>query len=323
MAEIKNLHELPRFRDGTSYLYLEHSIIERSSASLSVFKEEGRLDVAVAALSVLMLGPGTRITHAAMKILAECGTTVLWLGEEGCRFYASGTGETRSARRLYRQARAWARPSEHLEVVKRLYMIRFDDPIQGEKSVEELRGMEGLRVKQAYWKASKETGVEWKGRNYTPGNWETADPINRALSAGAAFLYGISHAAIVSAGYSPALGFIHTGKQLSFVYDIADLYKTDILIPNAFNTVALDSTNIERRIRHNLRKIVRDTGLLKRIVDDINRLFVGLGFKSDDEEKEETNWNQEGSTPGNLWGPDYEAKGGQNYGDSIDGSDDS
>ncbi len=321
MPEITNLHELPRFRDGTSYLYLEHAVIERTSGSLSVYKEEGRLDLPAATLGVLLLGPGTRITHAAIKILAECGATVLWLGEEGCRFYASGIGETRSARRLYRQARAWARPSERLEVVKRLYISRFDEPVEGEKSVEELRGMEGIRVKQAYFEASKESGVEWKGRNYRPGNWEAADPVNRALSAGAAFLYGICHAAIVSAGYSPALGFIHTGKQLSFVYDIADLYKTDILIPNAFKTVALDQTNVERRIRQNLRKIVRERGLLKRIVDDINRLFVGLGFKSDDEEKEEANWNQEGGVPGNLWGPDSELKGGKNYGEGIDGGD--
>jgi len=234
MPEIRNLHELPRFRDGISYLYVERAVVEREAASIVVYKREGAFRVPAAALGVLLLGPGTRITHAAVRALAECGVTVLWVGEEGGRFYAAGLGETRSARRLYRQVRAWVRPRERLEVIKRLYRFRFDEELSEDLSLEELRGREGARVREAYARASRETGIPWRGRNYDRGCWEKADAVNRALSAGAAFLYGLCHAAIVSAGYSPALGFIHVGKQLSFVYDVADLYRTKVLVPAAF-----------------------------------------------------------------------------------------
>jgi len=323
MPEIRNLHELPRFRDGISYLYVERAVVEREAASIVVYKREGAFRVPAAALGVLLLGPGTRITHAAVRALAECGVTVLWVGEEGGRFYAAGLGETRSARRLYRQVRAWVRPRERLEVIKRLYRFRFDEELSEDLSLEELRGREGARVREAYARASRETGIPWRGRNYDRGCWEKADAVNRALSAGAAFLYGLCHAAIVSAGYSPALGFIHVGKQLSFVYDVADLYRTKVLVPAAFRTVAKSEENVERRIRHRLRDQVRESGMLKRIVDDLNRLFVGLGFRSPDEEAEEAFWAEDPAAPGAIWSPEGEVPAGVNYGGPEHGGNDS
>ena len=325
MPEITNLHELPRFRDGISYLYVEHAVVEREASSIAVYRREGAFQIPAAALGVLLLGPGTRITHAAIRALSECGVTVLWVGEEAGRFYATGIGETRSARRLYRQVRAWARPRERLEVVKRLYRFRFDEKLSEDLTIEELRGREGVRVREAYARASRETGVPWKGRNYRRGAWEDADAVNRALSAGAAFLYGLCHAAIVSAGYSPALGFIHVGKQLSFVYDVADLYKTRVLIPAAFRTVAESEEGVERRIRYRLRDTVRESEMLKCIVDDINRLFVGLGFKAlNKEEEEESVWAEDPAAPGRLWDPDGEVPSGLNYAqEDTSGGDDS
>jgi len=208
----RNLKELPKFRDGLSYLYVEHAVIEQEARAIALYDEEGVTLVPAAALGVLMLGPGTRITHAAIRALAENGCTVLWVGEGFGRFYASGMGETRSAARLLRQARAWADRSSRIEVVKRLYRFRFDTPPPEGLTIGQLRGLEGVRVREQYARWSRETGVAWKGRSYDRSRWDSSDPVNRALSAGAACLYGLCHAAIVSAGYSPALGFIHTGE---------------------------------------------------------------------------------------------------------------
>ena len=132
-----------------------------------------------------------------------------------------------------------------------MYRFRFNENIPPIISLESIRGMEGLRVRRAYSEASDKYGVEWKGRNYDQNNWNNGDPINRALSAANACLYGVCHAGIVSAGYSAGLGFVHTGKMLSFVYDIADLYKTETTIPVAFQVTAEHSNDkdLERFIR--------------------------------------------------------------------------
>jgi CRISPR-associated protein Cas1 len=140
-------------------------------------------------------------------------------------------------------------------------------------SLPQIRGLEGVRVREAYADASREYGVEWKGRRYDRSSWARGDPINRALSAANALLNGLCHAAIVSGGYSPALGFIHTGKQLSFVYDIADLYKVDVTIPVAFRVVGESTEGVEGRVREACRGAFRQHKLLSRILPDIDWLL--------------------------------------------------
>jgi len=138
-------------------------------------------------------------------------------------------------------------------------------------TLQQLRGKEGIRVRQAYAAASQEHGVEWRGRSYNRGNWSAADPVNRALSAANSCLYGLCHAAILAAGYSPGLGFVHTGKQLSFVYDVADLYKARITIPVAFREAAASAENLEPRVRRACRDVFRAERLVERILPDIAR----------------------------------------------------
>lgn len=172
---------------------------------------------------------------------------VLWCGEEGVRVYACGMGETRSSRNLLLQVALWADPAARLRVVHRMYRMRFAEEPDPAMPLEELRGREGIRVREAYARLSRETGVAWEGRSYRSSNWRAADPVNRALSCANSCLYGVCHAAIVSAGFSPALGFIHTGKALSFVYDVADLYKVDLTIPLAFRSASEGPAQLETR----------------------------------------------------------------------------
>ncbi|MGE5595252.1 MAG: type I-E CRISPR-associated endonuclease Cas1e, partial [Hyphomicrobiales bacterium] len=228
---MKDLHSLPKVRDSLTYLYLERCRIEQEGKAVAVFDQRGMVAIPCASLNLLLLGPGTTITHAAIRALAENGCLVEWVGEGGVRLYAHSTGETRSARNLIRQATLASDPTERLTVIERMYRMRFPENVPSGLSLQQLRGREGLRVRQAYARASAETGVPWQGRFYDRRDWRRSNPINRALSTAASTLYGICHAAIVAAGYSPALGFIHTGKMLSFVYDIADLYKAELTIP--------------------------------------------------------------------------------------------
>lgn len=267
---LKDLHALPKVRDSWSYLYVEHCRVDQEAKAIAIHDATGKIPVPVAAITLLMLGPGTSVTHAAIRALAENGCLVAWTGEHGVRFYAQGLGETRSSRRLQHQALLSTNARLRLQVVQRMYRMRFAEELDDELTLEQIRGREGIRVRQAYAEAARDTGVEWRGRQYDRRNWRGADPINRALSVASSCVYGVCHAAIVSAGYSPALGFIHTGHMLSFVYDIADLYRVEITIPAAFAAVAAGEGNVDTSVRYACREAFHHDRILERIVPDIS-----------------------------------------------------
>ena len=311
---LKDLHQLPKVRDRFTYLYVEHCRIDQEAKAIAVHDAMGKTPVPCASLALLMLGPGVRITHAAILALADNGCMVAWVGEEGVRFYAVGSGATRLAGNLLRQAALATRRSTRLAVVRRMYDMRFDEPLPSDLSLQQIRGREGVRVREAYARWSERTGTPWTGRAYKRQDWKTADPINRALSAANSCLYGVCHAAIVAAGYSPALGFIHTGKQLSFVYDIADLYKTGATIPAAFEVTAESSTNLERRVRLRLRDHFAQTQLMGRIVKDIEHC---LDVPPPSEDDPGLDFDADPAMPGGLWDPDQgQVEGGHNYEES-------
>ena len=297
-----DLHLLPKVRDGLSSLYVEHARIDRYEKSVAFWDDSGCTPIPAASLSVLMLGPGTSVTHAAVQALADNNCLAIWAGEENVRYYASGTGGTRSAAPLLLQARLASDEKARMDVVKRMYQIRFTDTPSGLLTIEALRGMEGIRVRKAYARASEQSGVPWSGRFYDRLNWQDSDPVNRALSCANSCLYGVCHAAILATGYSPGIGFIHTGKQLSFVYDIADLYKVDVTIPLAFEVARDDPPHLERVVRHACRDRFRETKLLQRIVPDIQKVLdvkddLSADFAPDSDPAMPTElWKPEGET---------------------------
>lgn len=305
---LRDLRILPKVRDSWTYLYVEHARIDQENLGICIHDGNGRTHVPCASLSLLMLGPGTSVTHAAIATMAEAGCLVAWVGEQGVRFYAQGLGETRSSQNLLRQASLWADPNERMRIVRRMYEMRFDEPLPPDMTLRQIRGKEGARVRAAYARASEMFGVEWTGRRYRRDEWDATEPINRALSAANACLYGVCHAAIVALGYSPAIGFIHTGKMLSFVYDMADLYKVDLTVPVAFEEAAKGTEELESRVRHRCRDIFYEQRLLKRIVQDLETLFGAV------EEPGSSSLDEDLALPGELWDPDGNLVGGRNFG---------
>ena len=313
---LRDLHLLPKVRDSWSFLYVEHCRVDQEDKAIAIQDADGKTPVPCAVLALLMLGPGVTITHAAVRALAENGCLVMWCGEEAVRFYALGMGETRSSRNLMAQARLWAAPASRLAVVVRMYRMRFQEHVPSDLSLEQLRGREGIRVRQAYADVSRQTGVPWDGRSYRTSDWRSADPVNRALSCANSCLYGLCHAAIVSAGFSPALGFIHTGKMLSFVYDIADLYKTSVSLPAAFAAAGESDTAIETRVRKACRDTFHKERLLERIVPDISAV---LGLGQNDLDAGQALFDSQQAAPGDLWDPAVgQVAGGINRGDALD-----
>lgn len=294
---MKDLHLLPKVRDSLSYLYVEHCRVDQEGKAIALHDAKGKTPVPCANLTLLMLGPGTNITHAAVRVLAASGCLVVWSGEEGVRLYAEGLGETRSASHLLRQAWLATHPARRLLVVTRLYRMRFQETLDPDLTIQQIRGKEGARVRDAYAMCSRETGVPWEGRSYDRNDWKSADPVNRALSAANSCLYGVCHAAILSAGYSPGLGFIHTGKMLSFVYDVADLYKVEMTVPVAFSAVQEGTDDLEGRVRRTCRDIFHRERLLHRIIPDIDSAL------QISEEPAAPDYDSDDALPGGLWDP--------------------
>lgn len=302
MAGKTSLHDLPRFDDKLTYLYVEHAVIEQQDTAIAAHKADGgTIAIPAASLAVLLLGPGTTLTHAAVKSLAENNCQVLWIGEHGVRFYAHGLGGARSSRNLLRQAFLSTQETARLQVVVRMYCMRFDDQPAADITLQQLRGKEGIRVREAYAQTAREYGIEWRGRQYERSKWNAADPVNRALSAANSCLYGLCHAAILSGGYSPALGFIHTGKQLSFVYDIADLYKAEFTIPMAFRQAAAGANDLEPRVRRACRDEFRASKLVQRILPDIAKV-LDVTPSEDDGNADEFAGDE--ARPTEWWQPD-------------------
>lgn len=270
------LETLPPARERWTPLYLEHGRIEVDDASVKwIGADRTVLRLPVASLSVLMLGPGTTVTHAAMKACADSDTPVCWVGADGMRFYAFGVAPTHDNERARRQAEIACAPKRRDEVARRMFLKRFPDVNVANVAVKELRGMEGRRVKALYAEMGQKYGVSWKGRNYDANNWDVSDTINRAVSAANAALYALTTSVVCSMGYLPQLGFIHTAGTLPFVFDIADMYKPETTLPAAFETVSLDSKAKEEVVVTRLKSFIESTHLLSRMPKDIEKLLEG------------------------------------------------
>lgn len=262
---------LPQIKDRYPYIYLERGRLEVDDSSIKWLDSEGSVvRIPCATLSSILLGPGTSVTHEAIKVLAASNCLVSWVGEDAMIYYAAGQSPVSDTRKLRNQAALSSSPRKSIEVARRLFRHRFpQDELDG-KTLKEMMGLEGRRTRELYELKGKEYGVGWKGRAYTPGKFELSDTTNRILTASNAALYGIVSSAVHSLGYSPHLGFIHSGSPLPFVYDIADLYKEKLCIDLAFKMCReLGGAYDRNAVSAEFRSRVLSEKLLERIAPDI------------------------------------------------------
>lgn len=238
-----------------------------------------RMHIPVGSVVCILLEPGARISHAAVKLAATVGTLLIWIGEGGVRLYSAGQpGGARSDKLLY-QAQLALDEKLRLKVVRRMYALRFQEEPPARRSVEQLRGIEGARVRKMYQALAKQFRVPWKGRKYDPDDWDRSDPVNKCLSSATSCLYGVCEAGILAAGYAPAIGFLHTGKPQSFVYDIADIVKFETVVPVAFRIAARKSAHPDRETRIACREAFRETKLLQRLIPLIEDVLGAGGIE--------------------------------------------
>ena len=271
------LDTLTPAKDRWTPIYLEHGRIEVDDAAVKWIDSQGKTClIPIATVSALILGPGTTVTHAAVKTAAQCNCPLFWLGEDGLRFYAFGITPNHDNSMARIHAEAWAVPRKRSEVARRMFRHRFPDVPTGGVSIEQLRGMEGRRVKKVYEELGQQFGVTWKGRNYSASNWNLSDPINKALSSANASLYALIAAVCCSMGFIPQLGFVHKSGTLPFIYDAADLYKKETSWAAAFEAISINPQDDGTLVRKILKRNVEKTRMMKRAPDDLKALFEDL-----------------------------------------------
>jgi CRISPR-associated protein Cas1 len=267
-------------KERTTTVWLQYGNIDVQDGALVLIDKEGvRTHIPVGGLACLMLEPGTRITHGAVALAAEVGCLIIWVGEGGVRLYSAGQpGGARSDRLLY-QAKLALDDDLRLKVIRAMYKFRFQEEPPAKRSIEQLRGIEGVRVRTIYKVLAQQHGVVWGRRDYDPDDFDNQDPINRCLSVATHCLYGLTEAAVLAAGYAPAIGFLHTGKPLSFVYDIADLFKFETAVPIAFKVAASNRGDPVRETRLYCRNSFRKHNLLERIIPTIEVVLSAGGIQ--------------------------------------------
>jgi len=284
--QVTGMTRLPRpspiaVKERSSLIFLEYGELDVIDGAFVLIDKNGvRIQIPIGSVACLMLEPGTRVSHAAVKLAAQVGCLLVWVGEAGVRLYSSGhPGGARSDRLLY-QAMIALDASARLRVVQKMFETRFEEKVPPEYSINQLRGLEGVRVRKMYETLAQEYNVMWRGRRYDPKHWGASDLPNKCLSAGTACIYGVVESAILAAGYSPSIGFLHSGDPLSFVFDIADLFKFDTVVPAAFEVASQYPTHPERSVRQACRDRFRQERILDRIIPTIQEVLDagGLGM---------------------------------------------
>jgi len=267
-------------KDRVSIIFVEKGNLDVLDGAFVVVDKNGvRTHIPVGGVACLMLEPGSRVSHAAVTLASRVGCLLVWVGDGGVRLYASGQPGGARADRLLYQAKLALDDAARLKVVRKMYAIRFKEEPPERRSVEQLRGIEGVRVRKMYELLARQYGVNWANRNYDHTKWESGDVPNRCLSSATACLYGICEAAILAAGYAPAVGFIHTGKPQSFVYDIADVFKFETVVPVAFRIAAKNPKEPEREVRIACRDAFRQSRILGRIIPTIEEILHAGGME--------------------------------------------
>lgn len=262
-------------KDRVSLIFVERGNLDVLDGAFVLVDKTGvRTHIPVGGVACLLLEPGIRVSHAAVTLASRVGCLLVWIGEGGVRFYSAGQPGGARSDRLLHQAKLALDDVARLKVVRKMYELRFGEPAPARRSVEQLRGIEGVRVRRTYQVLAQQHRVRWTRRSYEPDDWDVSDVPNRCLSSATSCLYGIVEAAVLAAGYAPAVGFIHTGKPLSFVYDIADIVKFETVVPVAFEVASKPGSDHERRVRLGCRDVFRRTRLLERIIPLIHEVLA-------------------------------------------------
>ncbi len=235
-------------------------------------------------VSMILLGPGSTVSHDALRLLARHGTALAAVGEDGVRCYTAPPLIPDRSGLARRQARAWADTNARLQIARRMYAWRLGEVLpHGDISV--LRGIEGAKMKATYRLVALQIGITWQGRRYDRARPMATDLPNQALNHAVSAVEAAATIAVAATATIPQLGFIHEDAGQSFVLDIADLFRDSVTIPTAFRAAkkALRDTaseNIERVTRRETGRTLSRERTIPKMIERIKDLFEDPAAKA-------------------------------------------
>lgn len=275
-----NKQLLIRESDKIAFVYIEKSKIYQEQYTIIVENDSGKHAIAINQISILILGIGTQITHRAVQAIAEAGCQIFWINQNFQTLYCYGQAQTLDSKNILKQIKFYTQIQLKLQVIRKMYSIRYPEQRLKTKTLEEMRGYEGKQVQLLYKQLAVKYGIDWQYRDYGHNRFDELDIINRFITMGNQVLYAICAQIINSLGYSTAIGFIHTGKMQQFVYDIADLYKERTQIEAAFSIGYKYCKQDSERDKHDkeyleaLYKEMDKIKFMSTVVNNINSLFI-------------------------------------------------
>ena len=258
-------------RDGT--LRFERQAPPDSGSPL----DEGEYGIPFQTISMILLGPGSTVSHDALRLMARQGTALVAVGQDGVRCYTAPPIMPDTSDIARRQMRAWGDPhGSRITIARKMYALRLGE-VFPHHGIEALRGMEGARARRSYRNIAQRYGIDWRGRRYDRANPLAADIPNQAINHASVAVTAAAVIAVIAVGAIPQLGFIHEHSGDAFALDIADLFRDSILLPAAFKSARAvmenPSIGIERHTRRATGRMLRDERVISKMIDRIKTLF--------------------------------------------------
>ena len=258
-------------RDGT--LRFERDGPADSKSPLS----SGEYGIPFQTLSMILLGPGSTVSHDALRLMARHGTALVAVGEDGVRCYTAPPLMPDSSEIARRQMRAWGDPDgSRITIARRMYAMRLGELVP-HTAIDILRGIEGARMRQTYKNLAQQYGIQWRGRRYDRNKPLAADIPNQAINHASVAVTSAAVIAVMAVGAIPQLGFIHEHSGDAFALDIADLFRDTVLLPAAFKSakavMADPKLDIERQARRTAGEMLRSERVVSKMIDRIKKLF--------------------------------------------------
>ena len=266
--------------DRHGLLWLDRGALSVENGCLRFVTAGGYLDpgdyqVPHQSVSMILLGPGSTISHDALRLLARHGTLLAAVGDGGVRVYTApplGADRSDIARR---QAYLWANPKTRLDIARRMYAWRLGEILR-HRDIATLRGIEGARMKETYRLTAERFGIRWRGRRYDRAAPNAADLPNQAINHASTAVQAAAAIAVTAVSALPQLGFIHEDSDQSFVLDIADLYRDTVTLPVAFAAAAEigdRDESIERAVRRRAARTLQRERTIPAMIDRVKTLF--------------------------------------------------
>ena len=267
---------LVKVKDKISFVYIEKAKITVKDFSVVLIREDSIVDIPIATVNTLILGIGTSITQNAVIEISKFGCTIIWSGSNLNYFYTFGQPQTFSSKNLLVQCKLHESKVASIEVIRNMYSIRYPNEHLKSKSKDDLLGLEGMKMQQCYKELANKYEVVWVERIYHVEDFYSQDYINKCITTANQLLYAVITAVVISLGFSTALSFIHNGKMLSFVYDLADLYKESLVLPLTFEycSKTTDTDDSLRELKKLLNCQFLTVRFLQSVVSDIKFIFT-------------------------------------------------